>query len=149
MREEELKRYFVGEATVDELANELRGSIVELGNLASAVRIADMDGTFELNRHHLIMLCNAINQKHLQAEALSAIAFALLASDAFEWDDEVISEVLSDWSAPEINFELNTETISMHREWLTSSIMPAQYRMAVKAVEGAPRLVSIRSKISR
>jgi hypothetical protein len=54
----------------------------------------------------------------LTPEALNMVAFALQASDALEWEDQVISEVLSDWSAPEVNFELNAETLKMHRDWL-------------------------------
>ncbi|HEX6546152.1 MAG TPA: hypothetical protein VF023_07590 [Bryobacteraceae bacterium] len=32
----------------------------------------------------------------LTAEALGTIAFALIASDHFEWNDDVISEILQD-----------------------------------------------------
>lgn len=148
MREEELRRYFAGRTTVEELDADLRGSVIELGDRVSAVQIADMTDTFELTRQHLIMLCEAMIRNILEAEALSTIAFALLASDTFHWEDEVVSEVLSDWSAPEINFALSLQTINMHREWLVSSIMPVQYRSAMTNIEGTSHLLSIRSKVS-
>jgi hypothetical protein len=69
-------------------------------------------------RRHVIRLCEAFLDRALTPEALNTIGFALQASDAFEWEDEVISEVLADWSAPEVNFELNAETLNMHRDWL-------------------------------
>jgi hypothetical protein len=46
-----------------------------------------------------------------------------LASDAFWWDDEVISEVVADWSAPEVNYPLTAETLNA-RGWLTGSAVP-------------------------
>jgi hypothetical protein len=127
MREEELRRYFLGEGSVGELAQDLRGSVTST-DLCSTIRIADMQGSHGLIRHHVLMLCDAFLERALTPEDISTIAFALLASDHFEWDDDVISEVLSDWSAPEINFELNDETIKMHRGWLlgSSSRLPVE-----------------------
>jgi hypothetical protein len=118
MREEELRRYFMGEASACQLAKDISGSVVKIDDLQSEIRIADMQGSFSLQRDHVIRLCDAFLDRALPPEALSTIGFALQASDAFEWEDEVISEVLSDWSAPEVNFELNAETLNMHRDWL-------------------------------
>jgi hypothetical protein len=118
MREEELRRYFVGEASVSQLARDLNGSVVKIDDLQSEIRIADMRGSFSLQRDHVIKLGEAFLDCALTPEALTTIGFALQASDAFEWEDDVISEVLSDWSAPEVNFELNAETLNMHRDWL-------------------------------
>ena len=118
MREEELRRYFMGEASVSQLAEDISGSVVKIDDLQSEILIADMQSSFSLQRDHVIRLCEAFLERALTPEALTTVAFALQASDAFEWEDEVISEVLSDWSAPEVNFELNAETLNMHRDWL-------------------------------
>jgi hypothetical protein len=115
MQEEELRRYFLSERSVSELAQDLHGSLVRVDDVGSTVRITDMQGSFSLTRLHLVMLCDAFLEQALTPEALNTVAFALMASDAFEWDDDITSEVLSDWSAPEINFELNNETINMWR----------------------------------
>ena len=42
MREEELRRYFRGEASVSQLAKDISGSVVKVDDLRSEIRIADM-----------------------------------------------------------------------------------------------------------
>jgi hypothetical protein len=103
MQEDELRRYFLGQRSACELAADILGSVVQLDRVRAVVRIVDMREPFALERHHLVSLCDAFDQGALGPEALSTIAFALMASDTFAWEDEVTSEVLSDWSAPEIN----------------------------------------------
>ena len=120
MREDELRRYFLGETSISQLAADLEGSVKVLDSVASEVQIRDMQGSFRLTRPHVLMLCEAFLDQGLKGDALNTLAFALMASDTYEWEDDVISEVLSDWSAPEINYELNADTITMHRGWLLS-----------------------------
>ncbi len=71
----------------------------------------------ELPVTNYLVTITGSNLKWLHRLSRMADAFALQASDAFGWEDEVINEVLSDWSAPEVNFELNNETLNMHRDW--------------------------------
>jgi hypothetical protein len=82
----------------------------------------------------------------LTLEALNTIGFALQASDAFEWEDEVISEVLADWSAPEVNFELSAETLNMHRDWLLGYAEPFVRKPIDSPRKINARLISIRIK---
>ena len=82
----------------------------------------------------------------IDPEALNTIGFALQASDAFEWEDEVISEVLSDWSAPEVNFELNAETLNMHRNWLLGHSEPPVREPIDSLHRINARLISRRTK---
>ena len=77
-----------------------------------------MKGHFELHREHVIRPCDAALSETLSPKSLIAVAFALMASETFWWGDEVISEVLADWSAPEINYPLTAGTLRMHRGWL-------------------------------
>jgi len=149
MQEEELRRYFLGERSVSELAQDLHGSVIRVDDIGSTVRITDMQGSFSLTRLHLVMLCDAFLEQALTPEALNTVAFALMASDAFEWDDDITSEVLLDWLAPEINFELNYETIHMHRGWLLGSSEPPQRKSAEPLGATAAHLISVRTKISR
>lgn len=146
MREEELRRYFVGESSVGQLAKDINGSVVKVDDLQSEIRIADMQGSFSLQRDHVIKLCEAFLDRALPPEALTTIGFALQASDAFEWEDEVISEVLSDWSAPEVNFELNAETLSMHRDWLLGSGEPPVRNTVHPVNRTQGHLISVRTK---
>jgi hypothetical protein len=59
MREEELPRYFIGEASVSQLAKDISGSVVKVDDLQSEIRIADMQGSFSLQRDHVIRLSEA------------------------------------------------------------------------------------------
>jgi hypothetical protein len=146
MREEELRRYFMGEASVSQLAKDISGSLVKVDDLQSEIRIADMQGSFSLQRDHVIRLCEAFLDRALTPEALNTIGFALQASDAFEWEDEVISEVLADWSAPEVNSELNAETLNIHRDWLLGYGEPP-VRKPIDALRRMnARLITVRTK---
>ena len=84
MREDLLRRYFIGEVAAVDLAEDLRGSVTQLNAIVSNVAIEDMQVPFLVSRQHLIMLCDAFLSTRLTAEALNAIAFALIASDHFE-----------------------------------------------------------------
>ena len=146
MREEELRRYFMGEASVSQLAKDISGSVIKVDAVQSEIRIADMQGSFSVQRDHLIRLCEAFLDRELTPEALNTIGFALQASDAFEWEDEVISKVLSDWSAPEVNFELNAETLNMHRDLLLSYGDPPVRKPVDPHHRINARLISLRTK---
>jgi hypothetical protein len=146
MREEELRRYFMGEASVSQLAEDISGSVVKIDDLQSEILIADMQSSFSLQRDHVIRLCEVFLDRVLTPEALNTIGFALQASDAFEWEDEVISEVLSDWSAPEVNFELNAETLNMHRNWLLGHSEPPVREPIDSLHRINARLISRRTK---
>jgi hypothetical protein len=126
MREITLKRFFLEEVNAESLAEDVSGSEIHLDAIVSTVRIEDMEEQFQLRPKHLIRLCDAALSRALPTESLSAIAFALMASDAFEWEDEVISEVVSDWSCPEINYPLTPETLTTHRSWLTGFSEPPE-----------------------
>jgi hypothetical protein len=88
MREITLKRFFLGDVGSETLAEDVSGSVVHLDPIASTVQIENMEGQFELHREHVIGLCEAALSKSLPTESLTAVAFALIASDAFWWDDE-------------------------------------------------------------
>jgi hypothetical protein len=147
MREDVLRRYFAAEVPVSVLVEDLEWSVIRLGDVEQTVVIEDMQVSFVVSRPHIVMLCNAFLEKAINAEPLSTLAFALIASDHFEWDDDVVSEVLSDWSAPEINFPLNDETITMHRNWLVDAAASAPPRMQISPGLAQGRLVSMRTKI--
>ena len=136
----------MGEASVSQLAEDISGSVVKIDDLQSEILIADMQSSFSLQRDHVIRLCEAFLDRVLTPEALNTIGFALQASDAFEWEDEVISEVLSDWSAPEVNFELNAETLNMHRDLLLSYGDPPVRKPVDPHHRINARLISLRTK---
>ena len=145
MREDLLRQFFTTEVDATDLAKDLRNSVTYVDSILSRIAIEDMQGSFHIERHHLVMLCDAFLSTMLTPEALNTISFALIASDQFEWDDEGISEVLHDWSAPEINLPLNNETIKIHRSWLTGIAEPSL--QPTSKDEHKNRLVSVREKV--
>jgi hypothetical protein len=69
-----------------------------------------------------VALCDAVIHGDLPADSLHTIGFALMASDRFQWDgdkDEVLADVIADWSCPEINYSLTVENVQRFRGWLT------------------------------
>ena len=146
MREDVLRRFFLAEVGVGRLADDVSGSVTHLNQVESTVVIEDMEVSFGLTREHVLLLCAAGLSNELNSEALTVIAFALLASDRFEWDDDVVSETLQDWSCPEINFPMNADTLRMHRSWLTAAIEPPNRPNLPSPRSG--RLISVRRKVS-
>jgi hypothetical protein len=146
MREDTLKCFFVGDVPIDRLAEDVSDAVTRLDPMQSTIAITDMDEMFAPTREHIVLLCDAKLSKELTSEALSTIAFALIASDHFEWDDEVISEVLQDWSCPEINFPLTDRTLRMHRDWLNGVANPPARPLISSAAPTGP-LVSEKRKV--
>jgi hypothetical protein len=148
MREDVPRRFFAAEVPVSVLVDDLMGAVTRLDDVVETVAIEDMEVSFMVSRSHVVMLCDTFLEKAINAESLSTLAFGLMASDHFEWDDDVMSEVLSDWSAPEINFPLNDETINMHRNWLVGAAESAPPRMQISPGSAPGRLVSMRIKVA-
>lgn len=122
MKELTLARFFQGSATAAELAKDLAGAEKQLPEIETSVEIEDMPGDFHVTREMAIALCDAVLCGTLPPEHLATIAFALMASDRFEWDgDDVHGDVIADWAAPEINYPLNMESVRMFRSWLSGT----------------------------
>ncbi len=149
MREEILKRFFIHEATVSELKEDLAGSVKRLSDIASRVAIEDMGGEFTVTRPMLIALCDAVLSGSLPAQELRTIGFALQASDHFIWDgdeDDVLANIIADWSCPEINYPLTVENVSRFRAWLREE--DPYPTKAATHVERDGRIISITEKKS-
>jgi hypothetical protein len=134
MREVTLKRFFLEDVSAKALEEDVSGSVIHLDQISSTIQIEDMKEHFEL-----IRLCDAALSETFSPESLIAVALALMASDTFWWDDEVISEVLADWSAPEINYPLTAGTLRMHRDWLRGlAEAPERTRLPQDSRPGRP-----------
>jgi hypothetical protein len=147
MRKDMLRQFFLGQVPVSGLAQDGQCSVERLDAVESNITIEDMQDSFFLERQHVILLCDAALSNKLTSEAVTTVAFALMASDRFEWDDETLSEVLSDWACPQGNFPLNDSTLRMHRTWLTGdAVPPAKPASSDNPFHG--HLVSVRRKVS-
>ena len=92
--------------------------------MRSVVSIEDMEDEFTVTAAMLVRLCDVVLQGELEPDALHSIGFALMASDAFCWDgdeDDVLANVIGDWSCPEVNYPLTLENVKRFRSWLTRS----------------------------
>jgi hypothetical protein len=149
VREETLKRFFQGEVSASDLAQDVAGSTETMSSIASRISIEDMGSEFSITRPMLVSLTDAVLAGTLPPDALGTIGFALQASDKFVWDgdsDELVANVISDWSCPEINYPLTLENIAKFRAWLTGAEpYPARPR-GIASDRG--RLISIREKKS-
>jgi hypothetical protein len=122
MRERVLRDFFEDKATVAELAQDVANSISQKSQKVSVVSIEDMDDEFTVTAAMLVRLCDVVLQGELEPDALHSIGFALMASDAFCWDgdeDDVLANVIGDWSCPEVNYPLTPENVKRFRAWLT------------------------------
>jgi hypothetical protein len=124
MRERVLRDFFEDKATAAELAQDVAGSISQKSQKVSAVSIEDMGDEFTVTAAMLVRLCDVVLQGELEPDGLHSIGFALMASDAFFWDadeDDVLAEVIADWSCPEVNYPLTIENVKRFRAWLARS----------------------------
>lgn len=119
MKEAILARFFEGRITAATLAGDLNGSETHVTDTASTVEIEDMPEDFVVSREMALRLCDAVIDGELSPDSLSSVGFALMASDKFVWDGEdVLGDVIADWAAPEINYDLNIENVRKFRSWL-------------------------------
>jgi hypothetical protein len=127
MTEEKLRDYFDGKITPEEFSSDLKDSQKRTGHDVTAVYIKSVgDGEFEIKKEHLIKLCDDVISRHLALIDLNTIAFALMASDYFTWNNgahgEVLSNVIFEWDNPEIGFDLTIKNVRLWKEYLLTGI---------------------------
>ncbi len=128
MYEEVLMRFFLGKASVRELAHDLAGSLVE-GRDVTYHPIKDMSDDFEVRPEHLVRACDAVLSGEIGAKYLEAIGFCVVASDHFEYDTDtpggaLVGETVLDWSKPIVNYPLTIENVRKFRERLVTGRNP-------------------------
>ena len=82
--------------------------------------VNDLAADTTIRIDHMVRLCDAYLAGDLGPEHLKAVAFFLVGSDHFTWntderDSAVISEVVPDWSAPEINIPFTRNAVTRYR----------------------------------
>ena len=129
MHESILRDFFLGKVDATVLSKDVRESVEAISPPGAPYSktsdgIVKMDSQFDLSRQHLLVLCDAFLSGGLSAVDLECIAFALIASEKFNWggdDDNTLIDIINDWAAPEINYPLNAENIQRCRRWLEGS----------------------------
>lgn len=75
-----LRDFFVGRATVEQLADDLVGTTEQVGHDSVRHHMTDLDDDFTVSRDHLVYLCDMVLAGQLDPERLTEIGFGLLAS---------------------------------------------------------------------
>jgi hypothetical protein len=128
MNERKLKEYFENLVTVDQLALDIKDSRKKTGYDVDSIYVDTIStGEFEVKKEHLIKLCNDTLNGKLSPSDINSLAFALIASDFFNWDNEtpdgkIISEIIFDWDNPDIGFDLTFKNIELWKEYLLTGI---------------------------
>jgi hypothetical protein len=125
MTEQTLKEYFDGKVTAEILASDLKGSQLRTGHDTTSVQVTSItdDGEYLVTRQHLTKLCNDTLAGILTPTDLNTVAFGLIASDYFHWDnstkdEKIVADTLFDWDNPDINFPLTTDNLRLWKKYL-------------------------------
>jgi hypothetical protein len=152
MKEEILKQFFEGKTTAEKLGADIEGSTRCVGDLVSYQSVEDMEGDFRVLRSHLLRVCDAVLSGKLLPKFLGEIGFALVASDHFFWDgdeDEILADVIYDWSCPEVNYPLTLENVQRFKSWLTEEEPYPPKPSTLVSYEGKLISVSVKKSIER
>lgn len=129
MKEQTLLEYFKNQVTIDELAEDLKGAQQKTGYDTTAVYISpiDFEGSYFVTKDALIDICDQVLNGKLQLLDLNTIAFALITSDYFSFDnprgsEEVIENVIHDWDNPEMEFPLTIANVALWKEYLQTGV---------------------------
>ena len=128
MKEATVRDFFSGTAPPDRLEAEARHAVEPLSGNTRRIHIEDLPAGEEvtITGEMLVRLCDAALTGSISAAALETIAFAIIASDHFRWEEDEgeVGRVLLDWASPEINWELTPGNLRMFRQWLTGEVRP-------------------------
>ena len=124
MKESILKKYFKNQISAELLAEDLKDSQQKTGYDTTSVTVESLDnGEFEIEKEHLIQLCEDYLNNQISGKDLNTIGFALMFSEFFHWDNdtksgELISQVISDWDNENIGYDINTKNVQLWKEYL-------------------------------
>jgi hypothetical protein len=139
MHAEILKSFFLGQATAADLSRDLDVIWEPCGSQSRRFVFEDLEEDFKVHAEHLVRVCDAVLAGEIAPPKLEGVGAALFTSDRFTWDDEGaeaerITQTVSDWVDPEINFDLNLETTQKFRHRLLTGehlFTPADWWMSV------------------
>jgi len=118
LNERTLAAFLCGDIDVAVLSREVSSATEQVNATQTNVHVRNMSEPFIVSSAMLIRLCDAALALHISPTALRSIAFAIIVSESFEWAEDLVGEVLHDWSAPEVNYELNEANLRQFRSWL-------------------------------
>ena len=118
MKEQILLDYLLGNATIEQLADDLNGAQKKTSFETTTVFIDQLktEFSYKKTKDNLLDICNAVLTNKLPIEDVNTIAYAIITSEVFTIDEADVSveRVLFDWDNPQIGFPL---TIDNMRKW--------------------------------
>lgn len=123
MHESVLRDFLIGVQPATALKKDLSGAVVQTSSNTFTQRIVTMEEEFVVTREHALRLCDAVLDGALDAKDLEPVAFCIIASDQFRFEDdspynERVLETLHDWDSPEINYVLTRATVEKFKKRL-------------------------------
>lgn len=120
MKEETLKDYLDNKVTVDILAADVKDSQKKTSYDVISIYVDKISksGDYEITKDHVIKLLDDAISGQLTTTDLNTIAFALIGSEYFTWDekDKPLDDTIYDLDNPDIGFPLTIENL---RRWKT------------------------------
>lgn len=121
MQEETLQQFFLEEIDIQDLQDVVQEELErdEDEDPTYHYTFADMDSVHVVEPYDLVRLCDGVFDDILDPRALTLFAELLTESEKFEWEDELVTEVLYFWMEPEDNYALDQkENLKLFRRWL-------------------------------
>ncbi|MCL5130604.1 MULTISPECIES: hypothetical protein [Flavobacteriaceae] len=89
-----------------------------------------MNTETKISRTDLIAKCDQYLNGELKKSDLENYASDLIGKDFFDWDDEIISDIIFQWDSQEINFPINKKNIELWKHQLeTEENLLADYNL--------------------
>jgi hypothetical protein len=118
LSEGSLAAFLSGTLEPELLNQEARSATEDVDSTRTKVFVRDMSSDFMVSAIMAVRLCDAALDERISPETLRILAFVIIASEHFEWNDELIAAVLHDISTPEINYPLTPANLRDFRRWL-------------------------------
>ena len=121
-----LTEFFRGNCDAGILAKDLEGGVVQTSyDVVSHQIDEDVIDDFLITTDHLVKICDVFTDEFIDADMVQQLAFAMMCSDCFEWDNDTpdgerVAEVIGMWDSPEINYQITSLTIQKFRHYLLS-----------------------------
>ena len=123
MHESVLRDFLIGSQPASALKKDLAGVVVQTSSDVFTQYVTPMKEELVVSREHVLRLCDAVLEGSLAPEDLEPIAFCLIASEQFQFeesmpDNERVLDTLHDWDSPEINYVLTHATVEKFKKRL-------------------------------
>lgn len=123
MHESVLRDFLIGAAPAAALKKDLAGVVVQTSSDVFTQYVTPMKEELLITRDHALRLCDAVLDGSLAPEDLEPIAFCIITSDQFRFEDDTpynerVLDTLHDWDSPEINYVLTHATVEKFKKRL-------------------------------